>query len=181
MRVTFKHREEQEFGGKSYYVDCTVLFSEEEKAVIRAREFGRGMRFHSPRRAADLTARERAVGTIWVFADSIHLLTVFIPLGAFIWAATAIEGGTSFFGPLFVFGAPVVYLVSKYMAHRDDHSRDDQFVTFDHLFAGRPFTVWAFNPMDAKQKESEIEQTFAAFKQQINESTELGQNRTVEL
>lgn len=181
MRVTFQHREEQEFGGKSYYVDCTVLFSEEEKAVIRAREFGRGIRFSSPRRAAELTTIERTVSTIWMFADNIHLLTVFVPLGIGTWAFTAINGGTSFFGPLFVFGAPVLYLVSKYMAHRDEHSIDQQLVTFDHLFDGRPFTVWAFNPMDAKQKESEIEETFARLKHQINESIELGPKRTVEI
>lgn len=181
MRVTFQHREEQEFGGKSYYVDCTVLFSEEEKAVIRNREFGRGLHFYPARRAAGLTGKERAVSTIWVFTDNIHILTVFIPLGGFFWASTAINGGTSFFGPLFVFGAPVLYLVSKYMAHRDESSRDMQFVTFDDLFAGRPFTVWAFNPMDAKEKEKEVEGTFARLKQQINKSTELGEKRTVEL
>ena len=181
MRVTFQHREEQEFGGKSYYVDCTVLFSEEEKAVIRNREFGRGIRFSSPRRSAGLTTSERAVSNIWMFSDNIHILTVFVPLGGVFWVSTAINGGTSFFGPLFVFGAPVLYLVSKYMAHRDDHSTDQQLVTFDHLFAGRPFTVWAFNPMDAKQKESEIEGTFARFKQQINENIDLGEKRTVEL
>ena len=181
MRVTFQHREEQEFGGKSYYVDCTVLFSEEEKAVIRNREFGRGIRFSPPRRAAGLTAMERAISTIWMFTDNIYFPIVFGLLGGFFWANTAIEGGTSLFGPLFVFSAPVIYLVSKYMAHRDEHSRDQQLVKFDDLFAGKPFTVWAFNPMDAKEKEKEIEGTFARFKQQINESTELGEKRTVEL
>lgn len=181
MQVTFQHREVQEFGGKSYYVDCTALFSEEEKAVIRNREFGRGIRFSSPRRAAGLTGSERAVSTIWMFTDNIHILTVFVPLGGFLWASVAINGSTSFFGPLFVFGAPVLYLVGKYMAHRDDHSTDQQLVTFDDLFAGRPFTVWAFNPMDAKEKEKEVEGTFARLKQQIKENTELGEKRTVEL
>lgn len=181
MRVTFQHREEQEFGGKSYYVDCTVLFSEEEKAVIRNREFGRGIRFSPPRRAAGLTAMERAVSTIWMFAGNIYFPIVVGLVGGFFWGVTAIEGGTSFFAPLFVFSAPVIYLISKYMAHRDERSTEMQLVTFDHLFAGRPFTVWAFNPMDAKEKEKEVEGTFARLKQQINESTELGEKRTVEL
>ena len=40
MRVSIRHREE-EFGlsgaGRRYYVDCEVLFSEEEKAIVAAR------------------------------------------------------------------------------------------------------------------------------------------------
>ena len=42
MRVTIKHREEDGLlpTKKLYYVDCTVLFSEEEKAIIQARGLG---------------------------------------------------------------------------------------------------------------------------------------------
>ena len=39
MRVTMEHREESGivFDEKNYYVDTTVVFSEEERAIIKAR------------------------------------------------------------------------------------------------------------------------------------------------
>jgi hypothetical protein len=42
VRVTIKHRQEDGLlpSVKRHYVDCTVLFSEEEKAIIRARGLG---------------------------------------------------------------------------------------------------------------------------------------------
>ncbi len=43
MRVTIQHRQEDGLlpNKKLHYVDCTVLFSEEEKAIIRERGLGR--------------------------------------------------------------------------------------------------------------------------------------------
>jgi hypothetical protein len=43
VRVTIRHRQEDGFlpNKKLHYVDCTVLFSEEEKAIIETRGLGR--------------------------------------------------------------------------------------------------------------------------------------------
>src|SRR5579864_560469 len=44
MRITVVHREEHSGlagAGRRYYVDCKVLFSEEEKAIIKERDLAR--------------------------------------------------------------------------------------------------------------------------------------------
>ncbi len=181
MRVTFQHREERTLGGKTHYVDCTVQFSEEEKAVIREREFGRGLHFGSPRPPAHLTTISTILSTFWAIASNIHFVWLMMMITGFIWAVTAIRGSTSIISPLLFFGAPALYPVAKFMFYRDEHSMDEKLVTFENMFAGRPFTVWALNPSDAKDKEKEIEQKFAGLKHYIKENIEVGQKRTVEL
>jgi hypothetical protein len=175
MRVTIDHREVASgvLGNhKDCYVDCTVNFSEEEQAIIKARDLyreGFSVRTATPRpkRSAMLgTGLMRAVGPIMIVV-------------AVIWGLAG--GGTP--TALLVF-AGIGFVVYGWLRSRKEDQRfesSEQEVTVKQLLSKPTFTVHAWNPAAAKGIEEGIRENLVALKSLIQNSAQLQATRTFEL
>jgi len=175
MRVTIEHREKSAgllSRRKHCFVDCTVHFSEEERAIIKAH------RLHDecivvppaipvPTLAAVMTGSFAGLGPLVI-------------VGAFI----AGFAGVTFSGPIAAIGVGLtIYGVWKrwIVDRRIDQSLEPQEVAVRRLLSTPAFCVNAANPADAKLIEDEIRDSLVALKRIIENSAELQARQTFEL
>jgi hypothetical protein len=181
MRVTIEHREAT--GGvmqnrKESYIDCTVQFSEEERAIIQARDLYR--EGFIVRTSTPLPSQGSTLGT--------GLMRGFGPLlivGGLLYGMI-VEGLAH--APT-NFGAPVLFLgigltVFGFLRSRKEDKRfesDEQHVTVKRLLNNPSFTVHAWNPAIAKNLDEEIRGHLAALKNVIQNSAQIRAKQTFEL
>ena len=187
MRVTIDHRQiTTGLGGtQSQFVDCTVQFSEEEKAIIDVR----GLKDHlivldNPRPPPSY--REYMTAGI---------LLAFSPLFMFIGFWTIVYGVLNMFfsgpasglayiliGGLLLFFAPfawaIGFLMDRSMNHRFTHPK--QFVTIREMLL-RPFTVHSPDPAYSGLVVDQIKERLSVLKLIISGSAEMREKQTFEL
>jgi hypothetical protein len=179
MRVTIQHRETPALvtSTKNYFIDCSVIFSEEEKAIIEARNLHQSY-VHLPPATppvskvgwyglpfARLLAR-----LAWVGAFPAYLFSIAVPSLSTLGTLLLIGGGA---GDLYFW-----YLGKKF----DDRiGNNDQAVRLKHLLDGSGITIWAATPAAAKDKEDVLRARLNDFKQLIAGSAALAPQQTYEL
>jgi hypothetical protein len=174
MRITLEHREETSgltAGHKDTYVDCTVLFSEEEKAIIQQRDLY-GQSFYVDA-ATKLDSPASFVGS--------GLLRI---IGIVMAIAGVITGiaGSALGGPLFFGGAGIGawgWLRGRKQDKRVENPQ--QAVSIKSLLSNPKFTVHAGTAASAKVVDDEIQDGLKRFKAVIAQSAELKEKQTFEL
>lgn len=175
MRITIQHREAASgaLGNhKEAYVDCTVNFSEEERAIIRQRDLYRDG--FAVRTSTPLPSGSSMLGTgLMRFAGP------FMIIGAFIFG---LAGGGSFAGLILIAG--IGFVVYGWLrAHQEDKriESSDQEITIKQLLTTPTFTVHAWNPAAAKIVEEQIRERLVSLKAVIANSAEIKAKQTFEL
>lgn len=172
MRVTMQHREEAGlvFDEKSYYVDTTVLFSEEERAIIQARglagqEAASGYHSKIPSDAAlELPAYLRAFGPMAVATSVLFGFFISGPLGFLLFLAAAGGWGYGYIAPILHANAIKEYVIEV-----------------RHILTNPAFSFYAETPAHAKGLANRIATQLTELKHLITESAELGAETTFEL
>jgi hypothetical protein len=181
MRVTIEHREEA--GGisgqrRSYFVDCIVEFSEEERAIIKAR----GLYDHNftMRASTPLPSQAAFVGT-GLLRPIGGLMTIAGPIIGIVGGLT--KSGGEGLGYLLLFGGIGLLIYGRSRQRRQDKRLDEpeQRVTVRQLLSRSRFTVNAFDPAHAKAIEDDIRAELVALKDTIRGSAELQSRQTFEL
>ena len=176
MRVTIEHREETTGLTQSHkesFIDCKVEFSEEERAIIKARDLYResfivGVATQPPSTGSILgPAAMKFFGPILIIASFI------------VGFATGSEG---FSGFMFVLGIGLT-IYGWWRSWRVDRrlDTDDQLITIRQLLSNPSFTVHALNAGYAKAVEEDIRDHLVSLKTLIQSSTELPAKQTFEL
>jgi len=181
MRVTIEHREATSgvLGThKESYVDCTVNFSEEERAIIQTRDLYRQgfvVRTSTPlptKTQFFSTNIMRVIGRIMIIGGFLYSLLV----EGFGHANTTIGGPVLFLG--------IALEIWGWMRTRKEHKRfetDEQEITVKKLLNAPSFTVHAWNPAAAKGIEDDIRENLVSLKNVIKNSAEIQAKQTFEL
>lgn len=181
MRVTINHRE-QAAGAtgtkRNYFVDCAVAFSEEEKAIIKAR----GLNGHnfSIRASTPLPSEVAFAGSGILRAVGLFLIIGAVILGLYSgFAKTSGEG----LSVLMLFLGVGLQIYGWIKGRRQDKriENDEQKITISDLLSKGRFSVHALDPSHAKAIEDEIRSQLSYTKQLIQDSAELKSTQTFEL
>ena len=181
MRVTIEHREATSgvLGNHTEcYVDCTVTFSEEESAIIKARDLYREgfiVRTSTPLPSKTQffsTNIMRVIGRFTLIGGIIYMI-----YSSFTHPATEPLGGL-----LFVIGVGLE--IYGWLRARKEDKRfesSEQEITVKQLLNKPSFTVHAWNPAVAKGIEDEIRQNLVSLKNVIQNSAQIQAKQTFEL
>jgi hypothetical protein len=181
MRVTIEHRENA--GGvtgatKHHFVDCTVAFSEEEKAIIKAR----GLHDHS---FTVGPATPIASGAAYIGSGALNSLGRLGVVGGFVLGvfSSAIGGSAGLIAGWCVFlGAGLWIYAAVVMRKQEKRLTDpDQVITLKNLLNNGRFTVYASSPLHAQSIEQEIRDSLSYVKQLITAGAEIKPKQTFEL
>jgi len=164
MRLTIDHKEVPGVFKPSYHINCTVLFTEEEKAIINARGL-RGYEVYTPTGGTTTLnpAETRRVYALkGAAAAGVSFLSLFF-LGpastrgfvAMIFVATAIYAAWCGFR----------WLKPKYEMVNS--------ITLGTLITHKGFVVQVASPQDAKEAELSLEGAFALLKEDLLQNAEL--------
>jgi hypothetical protein len=180
VRVTISHREETAgMGGqkRNYFVDCEVLLSEEEQAVIRNR--GLGDNYITTESAiptgsgiADYTIPNTAMrvgARLCVIAGVVAVIA-----SIFVSAA----GGLAFLFFLIAFG---LFVFRKMGEKKSEVSYSDQKITAGRLLQNPRFTVYAPNPARARSYDDAIRDQLTTLKNLMTASADIRAKETFEL
>jgi len=183
MRVTIEHREESSgLTGrhKECYIDCRVEFSEEERAIIKARNLYRaGVTLDA---STPLPSNASIVST-----GLMRYVAPFMIVGGFLYgligegiarAQTNIAGPMIFLGIAFFI---VGWVRSRKIGKRLADSGAEQTITIKQLLGNPKFTVYAWTPATAKGLEHEIREKLVTLKNIIVNSAELEHAHTFDL
>jgi hypothetical protein len=180
MRVTIEHREQRSgFLGEShdYYVDCTVQFSEEEKAIIRAR----GLQTHfitldppvRPPRLYDYMS----AGLMMALAPTAFII-------GFLMGITSIFRGGRLgeLGAILVIGAPIMWLAGYMMDRKINYfwRTSKQRIAIRTMQTSK-FTVHSPDPAYSEMVEHDIREALSNLKDRIMRSAEIKPRETFEL
>jgi hypothetical protein len=181
MRVTIEHREQTTGlvqNHKQSYIDCMVQFSEEERAIIRARDLYREgiiVRTSTPLPSGGSilgTGLMRGLGPLMIVGGLLYGMIV----------EGLAHAPTNF-------GAPVLFLgigltVFGFFRSRKEDKRfesDEQHITVKQLLDKPTFTVHAWNPAAAKGLDEDVRGQLAALKNVIQNSAQIQVKQTFEL
>lgn len=180
MRVTIKTREE---GGlnprkKSYYVDCTVLFSEEEKAIIQSRGLGQ----HYIAVGAEVAPPAPSSQTL---STLLRALSPFVFLtGCVAGAGMEMAGnraGDSVFAFTF-FAALAMYFGGVALKrHIRIAAQPQQHITMQRLLLNPSFSVYAFDNATAKTIDVEVREALTRLKDGLLANARIAQPETFEI
>jgi hypothetical protein len=172
MRVTMEHREESALvpGEKNYYVDTTVQFSEEERAIIQARGLGSqkaaaGYRSKIPSDVAlELPAYLRAFGPMALALSVVIGIFEGAQQGVLLFLAAAAGWAYGYIAPIL-------------------HARAirEHVVLVRHVISDPTFAFYAETPAHAKGLANGIAEQLTDLKRLITESADLGAKYTFEL
>ena len=178
MRVTIEHREEQAgiTGAKrNYYVDCTVEFSEEERAIIKARGL-QDLNFET--RAA--TPPPTMTGYYGINVTRVigrFLLLGFLPVGLIMGPKGEGLSAAMFFGGIGL----ELYGWLKGRSQDSRLENQDQNIKVRDLLSKGHFSAHAFDPAQANMVDEEIRTNLAAIKDRIQVNAEVRTRQTFEL
>ena len=181
MRVTIEHREATSgvLGThKQSYVDCTVQFSEEERAIVQARDLYREGFF--VRTSTPLPSSGSTLGTGLMRGFGPLLIVAGLLYGMIVEGLAHAQTN---------FGAPALFLgigltVFGFFRSRKEDKRfetDEQHITVKQLLDKPTFTVHAWNPAAAKGIDEDIRQNLAGLKSLIQNSAQIQAKQTFEL
>lgn len=180
MRVTISHREETAgLGGqkRNYFVDCEVLFSEEERAIVRRRNL-----------ADNYIATESAIPTGSGIADYTWTNTglrvasrLFVLAGVIVGLVGMFTGGTDGLSMMLLLIALGLFIFRKANERRSDQSYSEQRITVRQLLQNPRFTVYAPNPALAGSYDDAIRDQLTRLKSLISASADIRARETFEL
>jgi hypothetical protein len=186
MRVVIEHRQVVTgLGSKiSQFVDCTVQFSEEEKAIVKKRGLGDHIIVLDPPTPPPAYREYMTAGILQGFAPLFAMIglaliffTVFDTL-----SGGRNSGSTGLFGVLLFVGSPIGwaigFLMDRSMDIRFTHPK--QHVSIRSMLAG-PFTVFSPDPAYSDLVVDQIRERLTFLKLVISGSAEPRQRQTYEL
>jgi hypothetical protein len=181
VRVTIEHREAT--GGvtgsrRDYYIDCTVHFSEEERAIIKARDLHReGI---SVRAATPLPTKAALGGNFALFAIGPPMIIGGLLYGLFGEGLAGIKTNVAF--PILLIG--LVCTFSGFVRFQRGSKRaeaPEQTITMGQLLSTPTFTVHASNPASAKGIEDGVREKLTYLRNLVSNSADISTRRTFEL
>ena len=177
MRVRIDHHDEAAglIGtNRRYLVDCSVEFSDEEKAVIQTR----GLRNHFVDLPDNVIVAAHVEDVRRGYMRKLLIAAGVCLLGLIVAPLTA-RGGTPV-GPLMFFGGGgyAIYALYKFLV--PPRTKLDR-VRLNFLLSHRRFVAEATSPAMSKAMEADIQGSLEALKRFLDGSAELGTGRTVEL
>jgi hypothetical protein len=187
MRVTINHRQQTTGLGstQSQFVECTVQFSEEEKAIISVRGLANHLIVLDHPRPPPSYREFMTAGILRGFAPLFAFVgfSIFVPsLIRSIFSGGQSGGEYVLLGGMLFFGAPlgwaIGYLMDRSMDHRFTHPK--QFVTIREMLL-RPFTVHSPDPAYSDIVVEHIREQLTILKAIITGSAEMRQKKTYEL
>lgn len=181
MRVTIHHRQEDGLlpNKKLHYVDCTVLFSEEEKAIIEAR----GLRQHYIVTDSEIPPPS---GSQRPFAKLLMVLAPFVFLGGCVAGLGMTVGGNSHGGD-FVTGTTFFAAVGLLLAgialkrHVRIAEQPKQNITLGRLLTNPSFSAYAFDNARAKVLDEELRETLTRLKEGLLINRDIRETETFDL
>lgn len=180
MRVTIEHREESAGltgATKHHYVDCTVEFSEEERAVIKARDLYN--QNFTLKAATPVPSQVAYVGS--GFLNSLGRLGV---LGGVIMGllSTVTGGVLGTIAGFSIFAGACLWIYAAMQTRMQDKriNTPEQVIKLRDLLNGR-VTVHASSPAEAHDIEDDIRNALASVKALLTASAELRAKQTFEL
>jgi hypothetical protein len=187
VRVTIDHRQATTGLGstQSQFVECTVQFSEEEKAIIAVRGLYDHLIVLDNPRPPPSYREYMTAGILLAFAPLIAFVGFFILIFSIannIFSGGQSGGGYAVLGGVLFFGAPlgwaVGFLMDRAMSHRFTHPK--QFITIREMLL-RPFTVHSPDPAYSDLIVEQIKERLTILKAIITGSAELREKQTCEL
>ena len=179
MRVTIDHSQESTgLGSKtSQFVDCVVLFSEEEKAIIKVRGLTDHVIVVDPPSPPPSYREYMIAGVLQGFAP-FFVLVGFVLIFSAIFAG----GGYAILGVLLVIFTPIGwgigFLMDRYMNVRFTHPK--QHISVRAMLAG-PFRVYSPDPAYSDLVVDQIRERLTFLKQTIVGSADLRERQSYEL
>ena len=181
MRVTIKTREEDGLlpTKKLYFVDTTVLFSEEEKAIIQARGLGQHYFTVDPETPPPSNSQRNLATVLKVLAPLVFLGGCVGGLGMTV--AGNGRGGDGLTG-FAVFAAITMYLAGIALKrHVRIAGEPQQTVTLQRLLGNPSFSIYALDNARAKVVGDELRETLARVKDGLLVNRDIEQPDTFEL
>jgi hypothetical protein len=163
---------------KSYFVDCTVLFSEEEKAIIHERGLGQHYFPVGPETPPPSSFLRTASILLQVFSPLIWLTGCVAGCGMAIAGNSHADGFTGFS----FFAAIAMYLAGFAMRrHIKVANRLQQVISLSRLLGNPRFSIYAFDNAAAKAIDSELRGILANIKAGLIENARIIEPETFEL
>jgi hypothetical protein len=174
MRVTIEHREETSGllrNHKECYVDCTVEFSDEERAIIKTRDLYNN--------SFDVRTSTPVVGDVAFYGFALLRIPArFMIMGGLVCIVFNVEP----WGYLFFVGVPLeIYCWWTQRKQDKRMDSDQQRITIKRLLTNPHFTVHAWNAGAAKGVEQGIREHLLDMKGNITTSAQLQTKQTFEL
>jgi hypothetical protein len=177
MRITINHREEASLLGNSrrYYLDLTVLFSEEERAIVDTRKLYEN--------TFNLAPGFLGSSVFFVPVPVIRLCLIawpFLLLSGCVVGMASIVANTGGLGTLLILlsiGSLGFGLYAKYFLRHGYRTE----ITVGEIIRTPSFSVLTFNPVQAKSLDAELRDRFTGLKNFLDQSVELAPSDTFEL
>jgi hypothetical protein len=174
VRVTVAHREEHSGlagSGRRYYVDCEVLFSEEEKAIIKERDLSRHQ----------LTVEPPVPPPVaWHYPAAIVMRSIapFLLVGS---CVIGLAIGDKASAPLF-FLAIGLFVGSFFLKRKTKRAElKTQIIPLRQLLDDPRFTLYALDPSQAKTIDDTVRNKLGRLKHLLVDSIDLRRRETFEL
>jgi hypothetical protein len=171
MHVSINHREETAgLSGKhrNYFVDCTVQFSEEERATIEAR----ALHQHSFEVGGAQPPRARSH---YIGAGFLRGLAPIVGIVGIVLAFFSAIGG------LLIVAAIGMFIAGFVMDRRPAGEAKPQHLTLGRLLNNPRITIYAYDPAEAARVDDELRETLAAIKDRLIVNAEVRAKQTFEL
>jgi hypothetical protein len=181
MRVTIQHRQEDGLlpNKKLYFVDCTVLFSEEEKAIIGARGLGQHYIVTDSETPPPSASQQTLASLLKVLAPCVFLGGCVAGLGM---TAGGNGHGGDFVTGTSWFAALAMFLGSIALRrHVRVAAQPKQTITLGRLLVNPSFSAYAFDNARAKVLDQELRETLARLKEGLLVNRDIQQAETFEL
>jgi hypothetical protein len=186
MRVTIDHRQQTTgLGGtQSQFVDCTVQFSEEEKAIINVRGLADHLIVLDNPRPPPSYREYMTAGILLAFSPLFAIIGFWMLVYGIL--NLPFSGGQNVgylvIGGVLLFFAPfawaIGFLMDRAMNHRFTHPK--QFITIREMLL-RPFTVHSPDPAYSDLIVEQIRERLAVLKSIIKGSADMREKQTYEL
>lgn len=181
MRVTIRHRQEDGLlpNKKLHYVDCTVLFSEEEKAIIQARGLGQHY-ITTDSEIPPPSGSQRTLSTL------LKALSPMVFLGGCVSGFGIMVAGKGHGGEAVTclsFFAAVAMLLGGIAMKRHVRvaEQPQQTITLDRLLSNPSFSAYAFDNARAKVLDEELRETLTRLKEGLLVNRDVKEAETFEL
>ena len=180
MRVTIKHRQEDGLlpSTKRHYVDCTVLFSEEEKAIIR----GRGLAAHYIVADPEIPPPAASSSSVARLLKALAPLTFLGGCVAGVGMSVAGNRSGDALGGFCAFAALAMFLGGIALnRHVRVAEQPQQIVSLGRLLNNPTFSVYAIDNARAKVVDIELRETLSRLKDGLLVNRDLIAAETFEL
>jgi hypothetical protein len=171
MQVTINHREETAgLAGRqrNYFVDCDIVFSEEERGTITAR----ALQQHSFEVSGAQPPRSKSH---YVSAGFLRGLSPIVGIIGIILAFFSGLGG------LLIVLAIGMFIASFVMDRRPPGDAKPQHLTLGRLLNNPRITIYAYDPADATRIDDELRETLGNIKNRLIINAEVRAKETFEL